>query len=338
MSEEQIVQSEAPVSDAPAPSEPTSEPEVSSFDASFEAVHDAAEPSSEDGKWARPPEWKPGPAEAPADESEASELEVPEPEQQASRIQPPVSLSREAREHWANLPEPVKQFIAQRETQATQKISELAEYGKVAKEIRTLFQEFGETAPRLPSGEALPEAESMRLLLAANRALEQNPQEALKWLADSYGVDLGGVDTEQARQAAYLEAQEQHAWQEKTRQWEQHQQTQRHLMDHVTRFAESKGASWPQIEGDVLYHISALKALNPQMDHRDLLQAAYEKAVASRPDLDPSKKADQKKRADEARRISAMNVKSTGDWIARNGGSWQKTMENVYDQIEGRKR
>ena len=98
---EEMNQAEAPVSDAPSPSEPvTSEP---TSDAQMEAemaqAFDKANPE-ESGEWRRPPEWKPGPSE-----SEPADLEAQEQVQQTSAIQPPVSLNKEAREHWASLPE-----------------------------------------------------------------------------------------------------------------------------------------------------------------------------------------------------------------------------------------
>ena len=79
----------------------------------------------------------------------------------------------------------MKQYIAQRETQTQQKISELGEYAKTAKELGQVFQEFADHLPKTEDGQTIPERDTVRLLLAAHRALEENPEAALRWLAKS---------------------------------------------------------------------------------------------------------------------------------------------------------
>ena len=114
----------------------------------------------------KPPEYRP-----PAPPSVAPELKGQEQKLPSDAAQPPTSLSREAREHWASLPEPVQKFIAEREMQAQQKISELGEYAKVAREITQVFEQFSETMPKLADGQAAPPSQVMQHLLAANDAL-----------------------------------------------------------------------------------------------------------------------------------------------------------------------
>ena len=139
---------------------------------------------------------------------------------------------------------------------------------------------------------------------------ERNPQEALQWLAQSYGVDLGTADTERVRQQAYAEMQQQQQWEQQKQQWEQHQQQQRQLQAHVEKFAAERAAHWPAIENDVLYFIPAEKARNPEGDPRDWFRAAYNKAMASRPDLDSTKKAEAKKsrRSGASHRINERQI------------------------------
>ena len=127
------------------------------------AEMEAAYDSAQEADFRKPPEYR-----APAPPSVAPELKGQEQKLPSDAAQPPTSLSREAREHWANLPEPVQKFIAEREMQAAQKISELGEYAKVAREITQVFEQFSETMPKLADGQAAPPSQVMQHLLAAN--------------------------------------------------------------------------------------------------------------------------------------------------------------------------
>ena len=279
---------DAPI-DAPAPSEPVSQPDVSSdpmereMAATFDKIH---QPRGEDGKWARPPEWKPEapPPEVPTDDTS-------ETGEQHSDIAPPVSLNAKAREHWASLPAEMKQFIAEREQQAQQKISELGLHARTARELGQVFEQYHETAPKLADGRPAPPTQVMHHLLAANDALERNPAEALQWLANHYGVDLGSLGQappdpqqeaqthlQQAQEQAYAQARQQYEMQEQQR-W-QAQATQ--LAEHVNKFASDK-PHWADLEPEILHHVTGLRGTNPEMDPREILQTAYAKALAANP-------------------------------------------------------
>jgi hypothetical protein len=344
MSDEMIQSEAAPVDTAPAQSEPVSQPEVPSdpmereMAATFDKIH---QPRGEDGKWARPPEWKPeaGPSEIPADDSETGE--------QHSDIAPPVSLNAKAREHWASLPTEMKQFIAEREVQSQQKISELGQHARTAREIGQVFEQYRETAPKLADGRSAPPTQVMHHLLAANDALERNPTEAIQWLANHYGVDLGSLgqappDPQQEAQTLIQQAQ-QHALQryqeeQQQQQWQWQQQQAQQLTQHVERFASDK-PHWAELESEILHHVTGLRGTNPEMDPREILQTAYAKALASNPQYDSNRTAAAKKAADEARRISSMNVKSIGGFIARSGGkNWADDLGKIYDSIQSRGR
>ena len=277
------------------------------------------------------PEYKPS-----ADpQSVAPELKGQETKLPGAAAQPPTSLSREAREHWPSLPEPVQKFIAEREMQATQKISELSEYAKVAREITQVFEQFSETMPKLADGQAAPPSQVMQHLLAANHALETNPQEALQWLAQSYGVDLGTADTERVRQQAYAEMQQQQQWEQQKQAWEQHQRQTQKVQAHVEAFTRDK-PHWDQIEADVLYFIPAEKAKNPHGEPTEWFQAAYDKAMAGRPDLDSTKKAESKRAADQAKRLASLNVKSGGSNVfMKTKGDPYAGMYEIYDRMHG---
>jgi hypothetical protein len=356
----------SPADTAPASVEPSSEAHSeSSFDKSFDAAYTKAEGRQPNGRFAarvpgepsepsepkgilrsavfdktpvekqyrKPPEFKP---EAPP--SEAPELEAQEQEQQASDIPPPVSLNKAAREHWAKLPREMQEYIAGRETQAQQKITELGQRAQAAKQVDEVFEHYRETAPKFADGRAAPPAHVMHYLLAANDALERNPAEALAYLARHYGVEMGPpANTEelraQARQEAFAEAHQQMQHHYQMQQEQQMRATEQQLIQHVDRFASERAEQWPQIEQDVLYHIAAIRSVSPELSPQETLSRAYDKALAGRPDLDSTKKAETKKRADEAKRLASLNVKSNSSVAARSGGKWTDTMSAVYDRL-----
>ena len=187
----------------------------------------------------------------------------------------------------------------------------------------------------------------MHHLLAANDALERNPAEAIQWLANHYGVDLGSLgqappDPQQEAQTLLQQAQQEalRSFQAQ-QQWEQQQQQQamaQQLTQHVERFASDK-PHWADLEPEILHHVTGLRGTNPEMDPREILQTAYAKALAANPQYDVAKKSEIKRRADEARRLASMNVKSIGGAIARSGGkNWANDLGKIYDFVQSRGR
>ncbi len=343
MSEEINQVAEAPVSDAPAPelvaSEPVSSEPTSDAEMSAEMGRTFNEIEKTDPYRALP-EWKP---EAEP-QSVAPELPGQEHKIPGDAIQPPVSLNAKAREIWSTLPRDAQALWAQREQEANAKITELGTYARAARELGQVFEEFREHLPKAEDGQTIPERDTVRLLLAAHKALEEDPERALRWLAENKGVSLNGLgeaDKEQMQQRAYAEAQQQfqqqQEWQSKKQEWDQYQRQTQRVHAHVEAFTRDK-PHWDQIEADVLYFIPAEKANNPHGEPTEWFQAAYNKAMAGRPDLDSTKKAESKRAADQARRIASMNVKSDGSWVARRGGNWQDDLGRIYDSIQSRGR
>ena len=337
MSEEFQSAEAAPVDTVPAPSEPSPDAPADNIGNSMEAVYDAAE--ARNGEYRKPPEYKPDAPPSESDKGAPDGLE--EYEKLEKKAAMPQSWGKHIMEHWDGLPDTVKDEIARREQDVARFVSQhstnLRSAQQSQQQLEAVNQRFAETLPRV-NGQPMPTHEVYARMIAANDALERNPREALAYLAQSYGIDLAELrppsdPVETARQ------QERQALQTQLQQVEQQRYaaTRRVITDHVERFAAERAAHWPQIENDVLYHIGALRALHPEMDSRDVLEQAYAKAVASRPDLDPNKKAEAKKRADEARRIQSMNVKSIGNAARRAGTNWQDDLGRIYDQIAGRR-
>ena len=302
--------------------------------ATFDKIH---QPRVEDGKWSRPPEYKP---EAPP--SEAPELDAQEQEQQASEIQPPPNWKSRG-DIWSKLPAEAKALVVQREQDFQRGVSQLGEQAKTARELGQVFEEFRDHLPKTQSGETIPQRDTVRLLLAAHRALEQSPREALAYLAQSYGVsDLGGqqpADVEQIRQQAYAEAQQhlqQHYQAQQQQQAQQQWQQQAHqLAEHVNRFASDK-PHWAELEGEILHHVNGLRATNPEMDPREVLRTAYDKALRSESAI----RQQQKGRGQETRgrsetpRIDECQKRWLPSFRATKGDVYAG-MADVYDRLHG---
>ena len=338
-----------PVDTAPVPGEPaivrdTGDDKITQ---TMEAAYDRATHRAPNGQFSKlPPRLSteadfPKNHEAPpADEAGEQREETPVD----SDINPPASLDTKTREHWKSTPPDIQRFISERELQAQQKISELGRSAKQLGELSGVFEQFRETIPKLPNGQAMPPQSVIQHLLTANHILETNPKGAIEWLARSKGIDLSEfagqqqhapqqVDLEQVRNEAY-QAALQHMHQQQTAVHEQQ------ASNYIEKFAEGK-PYWPQIENQVLYHILALKGTNPEMDYRELLQTAHDRALSEQRDLDPRAKAkaqeelsERKRKADEARRLASLNVRSnrTGATPMRRG-TIEQTLEEVYDRI-----
>jgi hypothetical protein len=338
---EEIQADAAPVDDVAVSEPATSEPEAKSdsFYKSFEAVHDKVRPArNESGQFSRriPTEGElAGLQDLDVEETPPQD----ETETKAEQIAKPQAWGKKVAEHWDKLPLEIKQEIAKREQDIQRFISERGNASKseVTQQLESIASRFADTLPRV-NGQPMPTTQMMEHFLAANHALETNPREALQWLAKSYGVDLGGqpADVEQVRAQAYAEAQsqlQQHYQQQQQQQYEQqHRQTENYLL----KFAADK-PYFSQIENQVLYHIMALKSVDPDLDYRELLQLAHDKALAERPELDVEKtakaKAEARRRADEAKRLASLNVKSTTGKSPRSSKDIWGDMAATYDRL-----
>lgn len=89
-----------------------------------------------------------------------------------------------------------------------------------------------------------------------------------------------------------------------------------------------------QIEDEIEHNVFGLKARHPDWSHERILKEAHDRALASRPDLDSKTAADRKRRADEARRLASLNVKSKIGAAPKSTGKdmWSE-MADIYDRV-----
>lgn len=118
------------------------------------------------------------------DQSPKTEVEG-EPAQ-AQAIAPPMSWSKEAREHWAKIPVEAQQVIAQREVEAHRYISQLGEQVKSAEPLLGVLKQNADVFQR----RGVSFEQGVAALIEAQRSLERDPISAIQYFARSAGVDL----------------------------------------------------------------------------------------------------------------------------------------------------
>jgi len=262
----------------------------------------------------------------------------------SNNIKPPPSWDAKARAKWGSLDPELREYIVKRESEAQARLSEFGRGSKQLGELGAVFEQHRDSIPRLPDGQPMPPHSVIQHLLTANRILEQNPREAIEWLARSKGIDLASeygqqhapqqIDLEQVRQEVRQEVLQQHYQQ-------QHAAQEQQTSSYIATFAADK-PYWPQIENDVMYHILAVKGTNPEMDYRDVLQVAHDRALKDRPEFDPRLKAKEAtarqeavRKAVEAKRLASLNVgsRSPGRSVNARRGSLEDTMRDVADRL-----
>ena len=263
-------------------------------------------------------------------------------EQPIDGVMAPVSLSPTMREQWGATPREMQQWIAEREAQAQQKISEqgreLSELHRGA-QASTPHMQYVE---RIAQQTGLTPDDTLQRWAAADEFLSRDPAGAIQYLAAAAGIDLGQFagDPEQ-QQAREMQAQQMDQMRAERAQWQQQQQQQQqHLTAAINRFANSK-PYWAQIEPVVIQQIAAMAAVDPgfvQGDPMGALQEAEKIAlkVSGIEDKLPARQAEARKKADEAKRLASLNVRSSSSSPRTDFSSMEEEMRATYERLHGR--
>ena len=308
----------------------------------------------------------PPPAEDTASQDEvkaAPETEADEPAEQGHAqpvIDAPQSWSAEAKDEWASLTPKAQEYVAKREAEAHRQISQ---QGEIVSAFEPVIRELQQTAYANQ-----PPAEMLTTLVRAQTRLDANPAEGIKWIAESYGVDLsslvdrpaedGGLDDlfhdprvdtlknelaeiKQHNQA--LQQQQQEYWQQ------QRQQAYEHKASEVQTAIEQAGKTHEHFEAlrdQIALEIKGLQVINPELGPKEMLDKAYERAFALSPDVQQkaraSAEAKAKKEAEaklaKAKAQQTANTKSSERVSRSNDASWDDhdTMREMFDTIQGR--
>lgn len=264
-------------------------------------------------------------------EDQSPEPVAPEPAQPA--IQAPVSWSAEMKAKFGTLPPDVQEYLNKRDSETHSAITRLGQQVKQTEPLTQILEQNRDTFTKY----GLKFEDGIIALLKAQRELETNGPAAIQHLAREFGVDLSQFAAPQEgegqpnREVAALNAKFAHLERQlnetssrvMTREQREAEQTRQSLEALITEFAKTK-PDYAEIEDDLASLIPVVKARNPGLSNKEILEAAYEQAQWINPDrrarkLEADKKAaeakaaeDARKKATDAKRLQSINVR-TGD-------------------------
>ncbi len=291
------------------------------------------------------------------DQAEGGSLEVPaEPviEPVLEPIDVPHSWSSDAKQKWDTVPRELQEVIAAREKDSvadyTRKTQEAADMKRQADAVLSKLDPFKDAIAQ----KGVAPDEYIGQLLQADKMLEQNPVDALNFLAQSYtGKSLaeligstpnGGQTTYDPRVAelqngisqmqSYMKAQEE---QKAVQNFEK---TTSFVENFYSKKDESGLPVFKHIENvkaEIPELINSLRSKNPKESNEVLLQKAYDQAVWLNPEVrvQMMQQEAQKKKQTAATARRSAGVKSSAPLgkgsIDTNGMTTRQTLEYFYE-------
>ena len=271
-------------------------------------------------------------------------------------LTPPEHWPADERDRFQALPRETQEWLLSRnksfETDVNRRLQELSAQKKQVEEFNTLFDPYKqqlELQGRSPT-------QVVQQLLAAQRYLESSPAEAIKWLAQSYNLDLAGLAPQAQEytdpQVAALQREIQQLKQQQLQQQTTVQQTEQQNIQKVV--AEFKEARRP--DGQPKYpHFDTLRSLMaPLVSQGKSLEEAYNEVKYTMPEerqriADEAAKvarADALKKAEDDRKAKVEKAKSTSTIIRSKGsgteastaskGSVRADLEDALKALQGR--
>jgi DNA uptake protein ComE-like DNA-binding protein len=118
-------------------------------------------------------------------------------------------------------------------------------------------------------------------------------------------------------------------------------QRQQYLQEHIMEFIKDQ-VHTPELEDELVRQVQAVRATNPRLFESGpmaVVKQAHSRALAIVPDADKSKAEEAKKKADEARRLGSLNVRSV---LSKSPSNIEKDIwssanwESAYDKANRR--
>jgi len=304
-------------------------------------------------------ETEDAPEESVPDAEVAGEQVIAEPEAVGTPVEEPLI----APEHWPAaererfnaLPRETQDWLLQRnktfETDVNRRLQELSSQRKEVEEFNRLFEPYKqqlELAGRTPT-------QVVQQLLAAQRYLESSPAEALKWLAQSYNLNLSELAPREQEyvdpQYAALQRQIQQLQQQNQLQQQTTQQAEaQRVLQAINDFKEARTP-----DGQPKYpHFETLKAMMaPLVAQGKSLEEAYNEVKYVLPEereriaeeAGKAARAEALKKAEEERKAKAKEAKSASSIIRSRGvgaekpskpGTLRSDLEEAMRSLQGR--
>jgi hypothetical protein len=354
---DELINGAAPVvtESAPVPVSAPVEQAAPSFEDTMSQVWDKMNPNRDDGgKFASDtpvikPEGAEVAAEVKTDENNDQPLEkAPEPAKPA--IEAPNSWSAEMKAKFPNLSPDVQEYVAQREREAHQAITQKGEQVKAFEPIRQTLDQHREVFVK----NGVTEAEGVQRLFAADRFLQEKPGEAIQWLANHYGVDLrqfatGNPQQDQSPNGEVLQLRRELAEIKNSltaRERSEQQAQTATVAQTIDKFA-SENPYFNDVEDELMGMIPVIKSKEPGLNYGEVLKKAYDRAVYANPDVRQRLQADQQKAAEDKRKVDeaeavrkakqagGINQKSVQGTSPTKGATMEDTMSAVFDRLHG---
>lgn len=313
----------------------------------------AADPTEKPAK-TTPPKGPDGKFQStkPKDETAAKATEDQQPTQAPVEpakpvIDAPVSWSAEMKQKFGTLPPDVQEYVAHRDKETAQVLSRL---GNTSKQAEPFFKVAEQHWDYLKSKGLDHPAAAFDRLVQFQRFMDQNPEAAIRRLAEGYGVSLGGPEgaerTAPDPQVSRLQQQLEdanaqimklrstfEAEQQRTVDFQQQQ-----VLNTIDEFARDK-SDWNDVAADVVEMAMLARQQNPNATIKTLLQQAYDRAVWANPKSREARiKAEaeralkeRQKKATDARGAAAFNV-SSAPVPAGQFQSERDYLGHIYDQ------
>lgn len=276
---------EAPeAAEGPPPAE-VAEPEAPLEEVATKGDHPTDPKRYDDGT------FKPVKTDAAPDKAAAPETKIAPPSDSTTKASapqpstaagaPPVSWAADAKAQWAALPPAIQTAVLKREQEAS---NGFAQYSEKVKAYEQALSPVAQEAQR----RGMNLTDGIKRLLDGNTFIEQQPAEAILWLAQKHGLDLAQLATnppafqQPARSEAIIPPQ-----------FVQHvsnleERLNSILMDQnmsaVEQFAQAN-PHYTDVEDQLPAIMRELTASNPSLKGSALLQQAYDRAIWLNPDV-----------------------------------------------------
>lgn len=223
----------------------------------------------------------------------------------------------------------------------TKKTQAFADFKKTYDPVHKLFEPY---MPHLQQSGMSP-ADLIQRYFEADRKLQENPVEALKWLAEQYGADLSQLTKQQQTDPAYTKLQQELAELRRSVQTREQQEAQTRLnttLTEINTFAEEKDESgnpkrphFAEVVNDMMMLAQAVRASGQTPKLQDL----YDRAVWANPEvrqklIAAEKQAQAKLEADEAAKKAARAKKASASVSGSPGASAPRTDRTLREELE----
>ncbi len=274
-------------------------------------------PRGPDGKFApREKSETPAPVAAAAVDPNSPSTDVTKASEVAAQTAtsaPPVGWTAAEKAEWQKLPPAVQAAVSRRE-------AEIAQGGQQWSEQKRRYEAVLSPVAEAARRNGLSTEQGLNSLLQAQAFLERDAPAAIKWLAQSHGVNLATLaghqpDEVPSAQTPDIEALVRQAVQRSVapivapiqQRWQQEEQRQNDMtMQAIHSFAAAPGHEhYPAVESTIALILPQVIEENPSWSNEQKLQEAYDRALYATPATRQQVLAAKESAAEEARRTEA---------------------------------